>query len=383
MNQTMTSRERLWAALSGEQPDRVPIWMLYPRERLSYYVDVHSLPSYRRIIPDIWEQTDWLDRRGIPAPPFHTAAAEIETHVEKNHGWTIRRQVLHTPLGDLASEHRQDEENAAGATTEHFCKRIEDLEKILSIPYEPVEPELTEFHKAAADLGDAGLMMVDLGMPISMAYNLARPEDFAIWTLTERETLVDFTRIMAERMMTFLKKALDAGAGPVFFAVGSEFVAPPMCSPKTFDALITPFDAPILDMIHSYGGRVIVHHHGNIGGVLERIADLGADGIQPIEEPPIGDCTFAEAKARIGDRVCLVGTVQYDDFERLRPDEMEVLVKRQIRDAGQGGGMILAPTAGPYAVNLTERQQANTLRFIEAGHTWGQYPLSWLYRRST
>ena len=101
----MTSRERLWAALSGEQPDRVPIWMLYPRERLSYYVDVDSLPSYRRIIPAIWEQTDWLDRRGIPAPPFHTAAAETETHIEKNHGWTIRRQVLHTPLGYLASEH--------------------------------------------------------------------------------------------------------------------------------------------------------------------------------------------------------------------------------------------------------------------------------------
>ena len=94
-------------------------------------------------------------------------------------------------------------------------------------------------------------MMVDLGMPIGVAYNLVHPEDFAIWTLTESETLVAFTRIMAERQMTFLRKALDAGAGPVFFAVGTEFVAPPMCSPKTFDALITPFDVPIFDMIHT------------------------------------------------------------------------------------------------------------------------------------
>ena len=30
--QRWTSRERLWAALNGRQPDRVPIWMLYPRE---------------------------------------------------------------------------------------------------------------------------------------------------------------------------------------------------------------------------------------------------------------------------------------------------------------------------------------------------------------
>ena len=106
---------------------------------------------------------------------------------------------------------------------------------------------------------------------------------------------------------------------------------------------------------------------------MERIADLGADGIQPIEEPPIGDCTMAEAKRRIGDRVCLVGSVQYDDLARLTPDEMEALVKRQIEDAGAGGGMILAPTAGPYAAVLSERQQENTIRFIEAGHRWGRY----------
>ena len=29
-------------------------------------------------------------------------------------------------------------------------------------------------------------------------------------------------------------------------------------------------------------------------------------------------------------------------------------------DTAPGGGMILAPTAGPYAANLTERQQENT-----------------------
>ena len=140
-------------------------------------------------------------------------------------------------------------------------------------------------------------MMVDMGMPIGVAYGLTHPENFAIWTLTERERLLSTSPAScSSARSSSWQKALDAGAGPVFFAVGTEFVAPPMCSPTAFDALITPFDAPIFDMIHGYGGRVIVHHHGNISGILERIADLGADGIQPIEEPPIGDCTFADAK---------------------------------------------------------------------------------------
>ena len=69
MGQEMTSAKRLWTALSLREPDRVPIWMLYPRERLPYYVDVHSLPSYAPVMPHIWERTDWLDRRSISAPP--------------------------------------------------------------------------------------------------------------------------------------------------------------------------------------------------------------------------------------------------------------------------------------------------------------------------
>lgn len=376
MRNPMTSRQRLWAALSRQEPDRVPIWMLYPRERLSCYVDVHTLPSYARVIPYVWNKTDWLDRRTITAPPLYTKAAQVETRVEMHEGWQIRRSVLHTPLGDLTAEHREDAQNAAGAQTEYYCKDIADLDKVLSIPYEPVEPNLTAYHEAAARLGDAGLMMVNLGMPIGVAYGLAHPETFALWTLTDREALVRFTQVMFERQYAFLRKALQAGAGPVFFSVGTEFVAPPMCSPAAFDTLVTPFDALLFDLIHQYGGKVIVHHHGRTDAILERIADMGADGIQPIEEPPVGDCTLAEAKRRIGDRMCIVGSVQYDDFERLMPDEMEALVQRQIRDAAPGGGMILAPTAGPYAARLTERQQENTIRFIEAGLRWGQYPVS-------
>jgi uroporphyrinogen-III decarboxylase len=148
-----------------------------------------------------------------------------------------------------------------------------------------------------------------------------------------------------------------------------------MCAPTAFDYLITPFDAPLFDLIHRYGGKVIAHHHGNINVILERIANLGADGIQPVEEPPVGDCIMADAERRVGDRLCIIGSVQYDDFARLTPDKMEALVKRQIYDAAVGGRMILAPTAGPYASHLTHRQQENTLRFIEAGLKWGRYPL--------
>jgi len=369
----LTSRQRLLLALDCKQPDRVPIWMLYPRERLPYYADVHHLPSYARVIPAIWDRTDWLDRRGIPHPPFYTSAALSETEVRQEGDWKVTRQVYHTPLGDLIAESRADEESSGGQEIKPLCQNITDLEKILSIPYEPFEPDTSEFLKAAGILGEAGLMMLDANMPVGVAYHLLGPENFAIYTLTERASLVRFTQVMFERMYDYYLKVLEAGVGPVFFTTTTEFVAPPMSSPAAFDALVMPFQIPIFELIHRYGGKVIVHHHGRIQQLLDKIVSLGADGIHPIEEPPIGDCPLAEAKHRVNERTCLIGSVQYDDFERLTPDEMEELVRRQIQDAAAGGGYILSPTAGPYATTISERHQDNLIRFIEAGKKWGKY----------
>jgi len=217
--------------------------------------------------------------------------------------------------------------------------------------------------------------MMDMGMSVGITYESMGAEQFAIYSITETEALFRFSKAMFDRQYAFIKKCLESGVGPVFFPVDSEYIAPPLVSPKTFDTLVAPFYAPLFELIHKFNGRVITHHHGKINKVLERLVDLGADGIHPIEEPPVGDCSIADAKRRIGERACIVGSVQWDDFQRLAPEEMEALVERQIRDAAQGGGMILAPSAGPYPNELTEQHQENTIRFIEAGLKWGRYPL--------
>jgi len=133
MKSEMTSRERLLAVLNHQEPDRVPIWMLHPREYLPYYADVYRQPSYRRVLLYI-EKTDWLDRRGIPMPPFYTAAARVETEVQEGPDWQVSRSILSTPMGDLTSETRKDYESASETTTEFYVKEIADLEKILAIP---------------------------------------------------------------------------------------------------------------------------------------------------------------------------------------------------------------------------------------------------------
>ncbi|MDI7277449.1 MAG: uroporphyrinogen decarboxylase family protein [Anaerolineae bacterium] len=372
----LTSRERLLRVLRRQEPDRIPIWMLYPRERYGAYVDVYSLPAYRQVVAHIRLHTDFFDRRGIAAPFLYTAAAHVETETRRLDGHEISCTRVHTPYGPLLEESRLDPGTSAHWHTRYLLQEIDDLDRLLTIPYEPALPDLSAYLAAAEKLGDDGLMMADLGTPVGFLDSHAAPETLACWIAGEMDALVRFLDALFEREYRFVEEALRRGAGPVFFMTGSEFVAPPLASPGAFARLFTRYSQPLCELIHRYGGHVIVHHHGRARAVLEQIISAGADGVHPIEEPPVGDMPLAEAKVLIAGRACIVGSVQYDDLARLPDGEFEALIRRQVREAGPGGGLIAAPTAGPYEAEITPQHARNLIRMVDLVRELGTYPLA-------
>ena len=58
-----------------------------------------------------------------------------------------------------------------------------------------------------------------------------------------------------------------------------------------------------------------------------------------------GDADLAEAKRRIGDRVCMIGGFdQFHFFKGCTPEQTRAEVRRCFEAAGQGGGYILSPS---------------------------------------
>jgi hypothetical protein len=66
----MNARERLFAALKGGPTDRVPIWLLFPYHRTSYYADVRNEPSYRPVFEASKQYAIMLDRRNLHVSLF-------------------------------------------------------------------------------------------------------------------------------------------------------------------------------------------------------------------------------------------------------------------------------------------------------------------------
>jgi uroporphyrinogen-III decarboxylase len=365
----LTSRERLTRLFDKKDIDRVPVWLLAPYHRISCYADIYNNFYYKKIVSYIEKYCDTFDRRSYGKGFCYNGNPDI-----KKAKYTVNEGGVRVTYDTVSyGEHVFTHTVRQGEFNTEIIHRVSDadrLEEILSIPYVPVIPDISAYEAEKAELGDRGLMMIDIGDPLGPLYHLMSAEDFAVCTLTDYDRLLGFIDVMYERVIAFYKYFLDHNIGEVFFIVGSEFAGPPLVSPDKFNEMSARYVKGICDLIRSYGKKSIVHYHGNLLHVLPGMREIGADGLHTIEAPPIGNCTITEAREALGDMI-LIGNVQYDDLVHLTPEAIDAEVKSVIAE-GAGGRFILSPTAGPYEKVLTERTIENYLAFVDAGIRYGK-----------
>jgi uroporphyrinogen-III decarboxylase len=113
--------------------------------------------------------------------------------------------------------------------------------------------------------------------------------------------------------------------------------------------------------IQAHGGFARIHSHGRLQGILDLIAGMGADALDPIEPPPQGDIELREVRERYGKQMVLFGNLEANDIELLAPALFEEKVKRALDEgtAGEGRGFVLMPSASPYGRILTSQLLQN------------------------
>lgn len=97
----------------------------------------------------------------------------------------FKRTVYHTCKGDLTSLHRTEQGIYTTWTLQHLLENITDIEKYLSLQYEPPEIDMALFYREQEQLGDKGLMMLDFSDPICLAAELFEISTFLVHATTE------------------------------------------------------------------------------------------------------------------------------------------------------------------------------------------------------
>ena len=370
----LTSRERVLAVFQGEMPDRVPIWMwgIHP-----WLGEVQG--NARSLIDTVVAQGDIVHWWGAGAGVFLSASDQVqvrsETRPARSPAFEEQVVTYQTPAGELTEVHYVSLEGKPGYCKKHLLETEQDVERLLSVPYVPPRPDCAGFFDVDRQLGDRGLPMVSMPSdPMYFVNNLTGSETFAIWSIDQRAMVSALIAEFGRRIREWVAWVLAQAVGPLFGYVGPELCIPPLQSPRDFDEWVVGPDGEIIDMIHAAGGMVLCHCHGRMGPVLEGFVRMGVDALHPIEPPPMGDVTMAEAKRRVGNDLCIVGNLQHHDICTMPHRRFRELVAETTRVGMAGGRFILCPTATPFGwPTMGDLELANWLAILEVGREVGEY----------
>jgi Uroporphyrinogen decarboxylase (URO-D) len=348
------------------------MWGIHP-----WLGDVH--PNARRLVDAVLESGDIIHWWGVGAGTFLTASDQVGTRSERRPARSreFEEQVVTyaTPAGELTEVHYVSLEGKPGYCKKHLLETEDDVEKLLSVPYVPPRPDCSGFAGIDRQLGDRGLPMVSMPAdPMYFVNNLTGSETFAFWSIDKRALLSDLIATFAARVRDWVQWVLSQGVGPLFGYVGPELCIPPLQSPRDFEQWVVGPDGEIIGMIHAAGGMALVHCHGRMGPVLEGFVRMGVDALHPIEPPPMGDVTLAQAKRRVGADLCIVGNIQHHDVCTMPHRRFRAMVEETVRVGMAGGRFILCPTATPFGwPTMSDLELANWLAILEVGREFGAY----------
>jgi uroporphyrinogen-III decarboxylase len=159
-------------------------------------------------------------------------------------------------------------------------------------------------------------------------------------------------QILQHRKLTYACSLQGAAFDVIEFGGGD--ASSTVISPRLFDEFVAPYDAPIIAALHQAGQRVVYHTCGGMMAFLERIAAMKPDAMETFAPRGMGgDADLAEAKRRIGDRVCMIGGLdQLHFFTGCTPEETRAEVRRCFDAAATGGGFILSPSDHYFEADL-------------------------------
>jgi uroporphyrinogen decarboxylase len=162
----------------------------------------------------------------------------------------------------------------------------------------------------------------------------------------------------------FIAACAQAGGVP---AIVDPVATGSVLSPALFDEFAQPYLARQVEAIHATGLPALVHVCGKTHRLLESLADTGADILS------LDVVDLAEARARVGDRVTLMGNVRpAQTLLEATPEQVEAEVIDCLRRAGGSPRGFILASGCEVPLNTPV---ANMEAFMQAARRWGKLPL--------
>ena len=350
----MTGRERILAAYRHKPVDRVPCspriwaWMIEhygdcSPERYIQAADEFDFEPHYLVGPfDLPGTLRVKERYDLPNVDYR-----FEERQES--GYRVVRRTFETPKGALTDETRIPPKgdptygiSPNPIRTEYLIKSPDDLKRLHYLIPDKTRADFSEFHRVERIFGDRGLVSVGIYSQLCHRAGDVYPmEELMIAFYTDRAFFDELIGLCHEESMDEIRVCLKGGIRH-FFANWYYNSLSAGWSPSIWREVFAPQLKEMCHVVHEAGGTVNLYDDGKCSALLETLADCGLDVLQTLTPPPVGDVDLADAKRRIGDRVCLMGHIDLlYVIQRGTPADIDKAVREAIEVAAPGGGFIL------------------------------------------
>jgi uroporphyrinogen-III decarboxylase len=338
----MNSRERVLAALSREEPDRVPYCELaIDRALAQKLMGWGALES----------QAADLETNAYSVEEAKAIASRL--HMD-NISYVLRAPVY---------AHKMAGKDGRLFYGEGMIETRDDL-SLIQLP-DPYDDALyAEAEAFAAGKGEyAACLVTRIGIfPTFLGMGM---ENFGVALYEDRpfveevlDLYNDWTAVVAERVC-------QLGFDVYVSTDDMAFKSAPFFSPRVFRELVLPRYQRVKNKITL---PWVIHSDGNMKPFLDDLLSLGIAGMHPFEK---GAMDIRAIKRDYGDRICLLGNVDLNLLGMGLPEDVDREVRELIRDVGPGGGYIV--TSGNSLAAYLKPE--NVIALSEAVQKYGRYPL--------
>lgn len=362
----MTHRERLIAALDRRPTDRLPVTTHHV---MPYFLENH-LPGAS--IQDFFERfdldaIDWTipvlpdEARGEYFDPTQGVPGFLQVKRVVSDNWAIRaaplphgefrttRYTIETPKGRLTTVIQGNSYTEWVAET--LLKEKSDLDLIREYMTYP-KCDVRAVRASQEAFGARGIVR-GFVLPFDLFGQPGCWQDFCCIRGTEQAIMDTYDdplwvhevlACLRDRKLAYVHSL--AGSGYDLMELGGGDASTTVISPGIFREFVQPYDAALIAAAKAANIRIAYHTCGGMMPILEDIADMGPAAMETFTPPEMGaDVDLAQAKKRIGSRVCMIGGFdQGHYFKDCAPEATRAYVRRCFEAAGEGGAYILAPS---------------------------------------
>ncbi len=381
--QSMSSKERIMAALRGQDVDRIPwspfftYWWearseaIQKRGQHAYCLDIGADALLRGPTSAI-RSSDVVGLAEAPLGAPYNFIDDLPGCSLVRRARTGSKSVeIDTPVGRLSNLLTYSESGNTWFVTEHMIKRKEDYKTLAYVVermkiescYEAVNEQIRE-------LGEDGVYLPVISCFLKTPFQ-SLVENF-VGTQQLAYDLYDFPDVVEETLAAMSRRALDG----VRISLGSdaevfltwEDTSTTLMSPDTYQKYVVPDLDAWSDAVHKEGKMLVHHACGHLKALLPIMRKQRVDAIESVSPPPTGNVEIWEAQEGLAGTKALIGGIEPVHFEALSDPGFDIYLNDMLDRLSERGFILANSDSCPPGVTEKKFRRVGEIVRQRYGH---------------